>query len=218
MEINFSLINSDLGTGVQTMSPIPPNKGPDEPSQPVANENQQIINDEAENEEAEDSEYQLLSQNPGATGAGENGQHRVESHDDDDEDDEDDEDSDDDDDEPFQIDPETGFELLASSRANIPPSNTATTNNDQTKFDNSNLFEVDVFQQRNQLECEDIVLDESKSQEINKIMSNFQLPDRCIPEWAKLVPENVWKRNLLETLNAKKTDLFDSMPSEKDSS
>ena len=48
-EMNFSFLNTDLGSGVQTMSPIPPNKGPDEPSQPVANENQQIINDEAEN-------------------------------------------------------------------------------------------------------------------------------------------------------------------------
>ena len=39
-------------------------------------------------------------------------------------------------------------------------------------------------------------------------MSNFKLPETCVPEWAKNVSEDTWKKNLIESLNAKKTDLF----------
>jgi hypothetical protein len=72
------------------------------------------------------------------------------------------------------------------------------------------LTEVDVFQRKNQLEPEDILIDENTSKKITGIMSNFKLPDSCIPEWAKKLPEDKWKKNLLDALNAKKTDLFSS--------
>lgn len=39
-------------------------------------------------------------------------------------------------------------------------------------------------------------------------MAGFQLPESAQPEWAKSVPEEVWKKNLLAQLDAKKTDLF----------
>ena len=39
-------------------------------------------------------------------------------------------------------------------------------------------------------------------------MSNINLPEVSVPSWAKVVPENVWKKNLIDTLNAKQTNLF----------
>ena len=35
------------------------------------------------------------------------------------------------------------------------------------------------------------------------------MDDKFVPNWAKTVPENVWKKNLIDSLNAKKTDLFE---------
>ena len=94
--------------------------------------------------------------------------------------------------------------MLASSR--VFTSNERT----NTNYDrNQHLFESDIFERKNILECEEIHLDETKSKEINNLMSNFKLPDSSVPEWAKLVPEDVWKKNLIDSLNAKKTDLFD---------
>ena len=70
------------------------------------------------------------------------------------------------------------------------------------------ILEKDVFAKKVELECEEIPLDASKSQTISHLMSGFQLPESAMPDWAKSVPEEVWKKNLLASLNAKKTDLF----------
>lgn len=102
------------------------------------------------------------------------------------------------------IDPDIHFELLASSRAGQNSLNT-----NQVSYDNSHLLEHDIFELKNTLECENIEIDEQKSEKINSLMSNFKLPDNAVPEWAKLIPENIWKKNLIDSLNAKKTDLFD---------
>jgi hypothetical protein len=59
------------------------------------------------------------------------------------------------------------------------------------------------------LESENIKIDTDKMNEINKIMSNIKFDERAIPEWAKVIPEKVWKTNLIEKLNVKKSDLFD---------
>ena len=39
-------------------------------------------------------------------------------------------------------------------------------------------------------------------------MSNIKLSDKSVPDWAKVVPEKVWKTNLIEKLSMKRTDLF----------
>jgi len=59
-----------------------------------------------------------------------------------------------------------------------------------------------------ELQCEEIVVDEGKAKEIASLMSGFELPATAVPEWAKSVPEEVWKKNLLSALDAKKVDLF----------
>jgi hypothetical protein len=46
---------------------------------------------------------------------------------------------------------------------------------------------------------------------------NLRLDEKFIPNWAKLVPENIWKKNLIESLNAKKTDLFENRKEEETS-
>ena len=66
------------------------------------------------------------------------------------------------------------------------------------------------------LECENIVLDSSKLNLITNIMSNINLPSSCTPEWAKTLPEQVWKNSLIENLNAKQTDLFTNLPKGQD--
>ena len=183
------------------MSPVPPNsngKHPNTNEIKNPNENQVDQNWESdfeiteEGNEVEDlnGEYSALNQNPG------NGN--------DDCDDDDDEDDDDDD---FEIhqDVELDFELLASTRAFINEQKSAPTQNIP---DNFNYFEIDFFERKNTLEPEEIVLDENKSKKISDLMSNFQLPNKCVPEWAKSIPENVWKQNLIDSINAKKTDLF----------
>lgn len=45
-------------------------------------------------------------------------------------------------------------------------------------------------------------------------MANFKLPDASVPDWAKNVPEHLWKTNILNSLNAKKTDLFKIEPNQ----
>ncbi len=59
-----------------------------------------------------------------------------------------------------------------------------------------------------ELQCEEIVVDEGRAKAIASLMSGFQLPATAVPEWAKSVPEEVWKKNLLSSLDAKKIDLF----------
>lgn len=192
------------------MSPVPPQKDniSKSPQDDLVN-NSNIPNAEANNEE---SEFEIIENTnnediyepvPQDSQAGQN-----------DEDEDEDDDSDDSDQESVEIDPDFDFELLASSRvsANSQPTNTTRTNT--ISYDNSHLFEVDIFERKGTLECEDIHLDESKTTKINSLMSSFKLPESAIPEWAKLVPENVWKKNLLDSLNAKKTDLFDLKPNQ----
>lgn len=118
----------------------------------------------------------------------------------------DDSDSDNDDDKQEQIDPDLEFEMLASYRS----TGVSSTANKTTNDTNYHLTEVDVFQQKNRIEPEDILLDETKSKQIVNLMSQFRLPESSIPEWAKQMPEDKWKKNLLDSLNAKKTDLFSS--------
>ncbi len=59
------------------------------------------------------------------------------------------------------------------------------------------------------VECENIVLDPSKIDLISNIMSNINLPSNFTPDWAKSIPEQIWKKNLIENINAKQTNLFD---------
>lgn len=173
------------------MSPIP------KPSQsnPVNGESSVASEEVIINEEVGDeinNEYQMLTQ--------QNENQPI--------DDEDSEESDDDDDDEVEIDPDLDFEQLAITRAYIQQQgSTKLTNSIEL---NHNLFEVDFFERKVKLECEDIVLDENKTKKITEIMSNFKLDDKFIPNWAKLVPEDAWKKNLIDSLNAKKTDLFEN--------
>jgi len=59
-------------------------------------------------------------------------------------------------------------------------------------------------------ECEEIFLDDDKAKEISGLMSGFEMPKEAVPEWAKSVPEEVWKKSLLSSLDAKKVNLFNS--------
>ena len=45
-------------------------------------------------------------------------------------------------------------------------------------------------------------------------MSNIKIPMSNTPEWARSLPEDVWKKNLIENLNAKQTNLFTSKDKE----
>lgn len=38
---------------------------------------------------------------------------------------------------------------------------------------------------------------------IKKMMSGFSLPEAAVPEWAKHVPEDVWKSQLMDGLRVK---------------
>jgi hypothetical protein len=109
----------------------------------------------------------------------------------------------DDENEQNEKDPDLDFEFLACSRVSMKKENT------NNLFEsNTHLFEKDFFEKKKESECEEIFLDETKSKTINSLMSNFNLPENCIPTWAKQIPENEWKTNLIASLNAKKTDLF----------
>lgn len=192
------------------MSPIPPNKELEKNSS--SNElNQQELTNNIGNEETTDqtnpeNAYLPIPQNI---------QNNENSTDDiDNDEDEDDDDEDDDDSEP-EIDPDLHFEWLASSRASQKP-NERNSSNDAMN-NHTYVFETDVFERKTQLECEEIELDEGKAKTINNLMSNFTLPDCAIPEWAKVIPENVWKKNLIDSLNAKKTDLFELKSSQSSS-
>lgn len=43
-----------------------------------------------------------------------------------------------------------------------------------------------------------------KVETIKKVMEGFSLPVSAMPEWAKHVPEDVWKTELLDGLHGKK--------------
>ena len=66
----------------------------------------------------------------------------------------------------------------------------------------------------NSVESENISLDSSKISLISNIMSNIKIPMSNTPEWARSLPEDVWKKNLIENLNAKQTNLFTSKDKE----
>ena len=83
------------------------------------------------------------------------------------------------DDDSESYDPDLDFEQLAVTRAFIQQSEHSKKENSekpgqQTVESNANLFEIDFFERKIKLECEEIVLDENKTKEITKIMSNFK--------------------------------------------
>ena len=39
-----------------------------------------------------------------------------------------------------------------------------------------------------------------KAEKIKSLMAGFKLPEAAVPEWAKAVPEDVWKEQLVESL------------------
>ncbi|CAF1007863.1 unnamed protein product [Brachionus calyciflorus] len=183
------------------MAPSPPiNKDSDEKINSEENLINNIPIDVQNNDQDEfeiineptDDEYRQIPQNESEAQA-------IQGDSDDDNDDDDSEDDSD-----VEIDPDLHFEWLASSRSgpNIP-------NKKQESYNNSHILEHDIFELKHNLECEDIQLDEKKSEKINSLMANFKLPETAVPEWAKIIPEDIWKKNLLDSLNAKKTDLFD---------
>lgn len=82
---------------------------------------------------------------------------------------------DEDDDEENELDPDLDFEQLAATRAFIQStaSNNPTPAN-QVIETNHNLFEMDYFERKVKLECEEIDIDDNKSKKITDIMSNFK--------------------------------------------
>jgi len=128
--------------------------------------NGEELGDENLNLNANGGDYQMLHQT-----------HQEHHHDDEDDDDDDEEYSEDDDSE--LNDPDLDFEQLAVTRAFIQqPEHSKNKNlenlSQQTVESNANLFEIDFFERKIKLECEEIVLDENKTKEITKIMSNFK--------------------------------------------
>jgi len=129
-----------------------------------------VINGEELGEEnlnlnANGGDYQMLHQT------------QQENHHEDDDDDDDEEYSEDDDSESY--DPDLDFEQLAVTRAFIQQSEHSKKENSekpgqQTVESNANLFEIDFFERKIKLECEEIVMDENKTKEITTIMSNFK--------------------------------------------
>lgn len=82
---------------------------------------------------------------------------------------------DEDDDEENELDPDLDFEQLAAARAFIQ--STASSNPtpaNQVIETNHNLFEMDYFERKVKLECEEIDIDDNKSKTITDIMSNFK--------------------------------------------
>ena len=47
---------------------------------------------------------------------------------------------------------------------------------------------------------ENILLDTNKTAEILNVMNNFKLPPTSIPTWAKEIPEDQWKNDLLQKI------------------
>lgn len=182
------------------MSPVPPNKegSVNKEIKPTESMNSTEQNgtesNETTNEEnggANGADYVLLNTNPASAATNQN-------------DDEDDETESED-----EIDPDEHFAMFASSRAfeKKDDQNRAAAESNKPQY--SHLFETDVFERKIALESEEIHLDENKCTTINSLMQNFKIPDESIPTWAKLVPEDAWKKNLLDSLTAKKLDLFD---------
>lgn len=49
-------------------------------------------------------------------------------------------------------------------------------------------------------QVENIVLDTTKTAEILNVMNNFKLPPSSIPVWARDIPEDQWKDDLLQKI------------------
>lgn len=184
------------------MSPTPPNKEGNLGNKDIKEENEnEAIRDEltenmANNEEQRERRaiYIPLDQNA---------PYRDSDNGDDDEEEDKDGDSDS---ELDELDPDEHFAILASSRAFSKKDKASPLEPALIKY--AHTFETDAFERKVALESEDIHLDDEKGKRINNLMQNFKLPDESIPTWAKLVPEDVWKKTLIDCLNAKKLDLF----------
>lgn len=190
------------------MSPVPPNKegSVNKEIKPAESSNSTEQNGTESNETTEQTndenggngaDYVLLNTNPASAATNQN------DNEDDDDDDDDETESED------EIDPDEHFAMFASSRAFEKKDDKNRAPAESNKPQYSHLFETDVFERKIALESEEIHLDENKCTTINSLMQNFKIPDESIPTWAKLVPEDAWKKNLLDSLTAKKLDLFD---------
>ncbi len=187
------------------MAPIPPDKDADQSEEFFLNDS--FDSSEAHREAAStitanetsglnslnvDQSYHLISENTP--------NHFYRNEDDDEDDDESDDDEEEESDE--EIDDDLHFQLLASSRSTQTPRN--------VKYTEDVKLEYDDLNKKERIACENIELDEIKSMTIVNLMANFQLPDHSVPFWSKIIPEEVWKQNLLNSLNEKKMDLFPS--------
>jgi hypothetical protein len=187
------------------MSPVPPNKlnselNEKEPSDGEINEtnetttqNHQEPTEQNDDNDEFDQNYEPLAQNQN--------EYQIDNGEDDSEDDwQSDEDN--------EPNPDEDFHVLAYSRANQVPSRSKKDFN----FENFKhmIDDHDVFEQKSQAECENFELDEVKSKTVTSLMANFNLPESAIPDWAKKVPESVWKKQLTDYLDAKRANLFES--------
>lgn len=150
------------------MSPIPPNpqNSANNNENNVENNdlNENILVEEDQQQNTSNGDYQMLNQVPA------NNQ-ELQNESDDDEDDDEDDDSD------TEFDPDLDFEQLATTRAYIQQQqslNKKSTSNQPIIETNNNLFDIDFFERKIKLECEEIVLDENKSKKITEIMANFK--------------------------------------------
>uniref|UniRef100_A0A1S4GX84 Male-enhanced antigen 1 n=2 Tax=Anopheles gambiae TaxID=7165 RepID=A0A1S4GX84_ANOGA len=74
---------------------------------------------------------------------------------------------------------------------------------------NADFLNVDVWNapRPNELNIE---LDSSKAAEIVNVMAGIKLPTTAVPEWARGVPEEEWKENLLQRIRQRQqTDVDD---------
>uniref|UniRef100_A0A182LSA0 Male-enhanced antigen 1 n=1 Tax=Anopheles culicifacies TaxID=139723 RepID=A0A182LSA0_9DIPT len=74
---------------------------------------------------------------------------------------------------------------------------------------NAEFLNVDVWNapRPNELSIE---LDSSKAAEIVNVMAGIKLPTTAVPEWARGVPEEEWKENLLQRIRQRQqTDVDD---------
>uniref|UniRef100_A0A182KDA4 Male-enhanced antigen 1 n=1 Tax=Anopheles christyi TaxID=43041 RepID=A0A182KDA4_9DIPT len=74
---------------------------------------------------------------------------------------------------------------------------------------NSEFLNVDVWNAPRPNEL-NIDLDSSKAAEIVNVMAGIKLPTTAVPEWARGVPEEEWKENLLQRIRQRQqTDVED---------
>lgn len=56
-------------------------------------------------------------------------------------------------------------------------------------------------------QVENIVLDTTKTAEILNVMNNFKLPPSSIPVWARDIPEDQWKEDLLQKIRIRQNPI-----------